>query len=1185
MPVITIREREATTGGFKAELSFDQTGSYPITVTKPFSGQEEELLEWYFEEHLRFPFVEGTKAAAAAESVTRYGETLFKQVFADTEAFVHYRQATQEGLEGARVEIIGSPEFHALHWESMKDPKLEDAFALRSTMVRKNSTPQIIAADARPSPTINLLIVTARPGGKRDVGYRTISRPLVGALRKAGVRVQIDILRPGTYEALSDHLEGITAQQGKGFYHVIHFDVHGAVLDYEEFKKGAETNRLVYQSRFGRDDIEPYAGLKAFLFLEGEADDQADPVEASELAALLIRHQVPITILNACQSGKQIGASETSLGSRLMQAGAQMVLAMGYSVTVTAAELMMTALYEQLFAGREMAVAIRLARQELRNRKGRRAYFNQIIDLEDWLLPVVYENREIKLATREFTPEEQAAYYERQSASYPFPQPAYGFHGRDLDILEIEKRLLKKRNLLLLRGMGGAGKTTLLNHLGAWWQTTGFVDRVFYFGYDERAWTRQQIIDDIAKKLMKPVEYAGFQPMSLDAQQKMLTEKLRARRHLLILDNLESITGSHLAIKNILPEEEREALRGFLQDLADGRTIALLGSRGGEQWLSRGTFEDNVYDVPGLDAEAASAMAEKILERFDVKAYRKEADFEKLLKLLDGYPLAMEVVFANLKRQKPGEVLAALQAGDVALDRGDTEKKTESILRCIDYSHSNLSVEAQGLLMCLAPFSLVFNTQWIEPYTEQLRQQPALAHLPFDRWGEVLQEAANWGLVSPDPEQPVYLRLQPIFPYFLRAQLNAPEQKEIRQAVETAFRQHYDELGRGIAALFDSKEAKEKQIGFVLASLEYENLATALNLALKAQVSIWNPYVALSFYIDATKDHRRGLALGETVLARLESYTADKLTERLGAEFVGILGDIADSQLSLSQYSIAETSYQKVLSLIEGLTVLDRKGKDILAATIYHGLGMIAEARRMWEDAEKYYHQTLQLLIEHNERSAQARTYNQLGTIAKEQQQWEKAEKYLEQTLLIFSENDDRYEQARVLHNLGIIKQRQEQGEKAEMYYNQALRILDEYDRYEQAKIYNQLGNMAQEQKQWKKAEMYYQEALKIKIEYNDLYSQFFTYHSLGALAAQQQQWLQARDYYLKALSIIVKFEDEHKRVATLFNLARLWHESGDAGLPVAVAGVLKISPEEAEELMRGMKPADESSEEETGSE
>jgi CHAT domain-containing protein len=58
-------------------------------------------------------------------------------------------------------------------------------------------------------------------------------------------------------------------------------------------------------------------------------------------------------VLNACQSGKQVGVRETSLGSPLLKAGVLTALAMGYSVTVTAAELMMQTLYAELFAGRD----------------------------------------------------------------------------------------------------------------------------------------------------------------------------------------------------------------------------------------------------------------------------------------------------------------------------------------------------------------------------------------------------------------------------------------------------------------------------------------------------------------------------------------------------------------------------------------------------------------------------------------------------------------------------------------------------------------------------------------------------------------------------------------------------------------------------------------------------------------
>src|SRR5207245_93886 len=101
----------------------------------------------------------------------------------------------------------------------------------------------------------------------------------------------------------------------------------GALLPYETVEAEHAGSRFVFQGRYGRPDLQPYEGLKAFLFLDGPELGQADPVEAGELANLLLTAQVPVVILNACQSGKQVGVSETSLGSRLMQAGVQTVLA------------------------------------------------------------------------------------------------------------------------------------------------------------------------------------------------------------------------------------------------------------------------------------------------------------------------------------------------------------------------------------------------------------------------------------------------------------------------------------------------------------------------------------------------------------------------------------------------------------------------------------------------------------------------------------------------------------------------------------------------------------------------------------------------------------------------------------------------------------------------------------------
>src|SRR2546423_9205745 len=341
-------EQPDEAGNWQGVVRINNGPENHITISNPSASEEEKELAWYFEEPLAFPFTGKVRASNAATSITTYGERVYTQVVGESgKVGFAYGAAVQAGLSDVQIEIEGWPAFHALHWEALKDPELPEPLVLQATMVRKNIVPSSIQSQVRPSSTINLLIVTARTLGKRDVGYRTISRPLVEGLRKTGVPIQIDILRPGTYRSLVNHLNDVTAKHGEGYYHVIHFDVHGAILTYEDLQKGHQANRFVFNQRFARADIQSYPDVKAFLsFASEQAQNQSDLVEASELAALLLKHHVPITILNACQSGMQIGASETSLGSQLMRAGVQLVLAMGYSVTVSAAELLMRTLYQ-----------------------------------------------------------------------------------------------------------------------------------------------------------------------------------------------------------------------------------------------------------------------------------------------------------------------------------------------------------------------------------------------------------------------------------------------------------------------------------------------------------------------------------------------------------------------------------------------------------------------------------------------------------------------------------------------------------------------------------------------------------------------------------------------------------------------------------------------------------------------
>ena len=91
------------------------------------------------------------------------------------------------------------------------------------------------------------------------------------------------------------------------------------------------------------------------------------PVEASELAQLLLTKQIPVCMLNACQSAKQISqrGDTTSFGSKLMEAGIQTVLAMSYSITVSAAKLLMAEVYTQLFDRKSLTEAVSWGRRQL----------------------------------------------------------------------------------------------------------------------------------------------------------------------------------------------------------------------------------------------------------------------------------------------------------------------------------------------------------------------------------------------------------------------------------------------------------------------------------------------------------------------------------------------------------------------------------------------------------------------------------------------------------------------------------------------------------------------------------------------------------------------------------------------------------------------------------------------------
>jgi tetratricopeptide (TPR) repeat protein len=1165
-------------GAFRVRVSFGDRAEYEVQVVDPTGTADpaeldgEKLLAWYFEQHLRYPFLDKDRERQAVAQIATYGEALFAQVLSGKkEVYADYRKLRDRGLDGCRIEISGSAALHRLHWEALRDPDLSVPLAMRLPVTRRVTGLGSKFDPPGGRPTLNVLVVTARPDGPRDVGYRTVSRPLLAKLRTAALPVTVDLVRPGTWEALRAHLREATEARGSGWYHVVHFDLHGAFEDYAALEEGRRADRLL----FGPGVVAPFEGKQGFVFFETDQVGQAGPVAAGDVAALLAEHRVPVAVLNACQSAMQT-ASEAGLAQRLAEAGVPVALGMAYSVTVSAAEQAMPVLYGKITAGADLTTAVQAARRDLHDRKARRAYFGQELDLADWMLPVLFAQYPLQLQLRSMTAAEHAEFLEEAAAVGEEPSTEYGFVGRDLDIQAIEHRILggPDSNMLLVQGMAGAGKSTLLAHLAWWWPRTGLVNRVFRFSYEDRAWTAGQIIRDIRAQLLSPAQHAQADTMSEAAQAEQVAGLLRATRHLLILDNTESITDAPAAIPHALNPAEQRSLKNLLTRLRGGRTLVLLGSRENETWLGTGAMGPGVYPLPGLDPQAASDLVERILKRHHATGHRDDTAerdaLNELVTLLGGYPLPLTVVLPVLALARPSAVLEELKAGN------ETADPAGLIRHAVEYSHGKLNPALQTSLQLLAPFTAVIATgQFLENYHDLLLQDPAFQALGTIDLAAALDQAVAVGLAAPHPGLSYLVQVQPVLPWFLRSRL--ADQPALKAATSRAHYRQYCRIANELRyMLAKSDNPQDRANGQAAARAEYANLTTALAHGLRTGEPIAELIRMLDVYLDqaeqhdtrrqlldsaiavypeaATQDQQRELALLHSLAcasalaqhrlddARTHQKTALLLQEASGdrqqqSRTYRLLGRVAEGQ---RRYDEAEASYRQALDIS-----LEFGDRDSAAAT-YHHLGMLAEGQRRYDEAEASYRQALDIFLEFGDRNSAAATYHHLGTVAAELGRDDEAEASYQKSLDIKLDFGDRHRAVGTYFELGKIAQKQHRYDEAEASYRQALDSCLEFgDRHRAALAFAALGTIAQKQHRYDEAEASYQQALDRYRQSDDRHAMADIYHNFGAAAQEQHRYDEAEASYQQALDIYLEFGDRHSAAGTHHELGTVAEKQG----------------------------------------
>lgn len=674
-------------------------------------------MRWVLEEHPTHHPFESYKSRAASKELWGYSASLADQLklhevltYSHPENIVRKRSLTGhssksstgsdtqdtrrrwyvdiEGYSGGVAESM----IHGLHWEALEHPEIWSSHLRPCLIVRRKVLSRDLLTHgpiiAIRSQTFRILLVVPHPlhqGAPRRKGGRPIAKPLVdiiGRLSKgtagATIPIQLEIVRPGSWKSLQDHLK----MRGRGYFHLVHFAVHGKAIN----------------DQVGKQD------LVSLAFVSDHSLRKRSWRPATQVSALLSTYGVKLVVMNASRSAKASGACEANIAETFVRDGVRAVIAFPYKVLNSGTEIFMSTFYQCLLTGSwDFAIALSEARRAMMEVQLREGSFGIKVSIEDWIVPVLYHNggTEVSVAGDDIggygTPGKNdlrgifSKFHGLLQANCPDPKllvtrtegrrqaslissgtlPQGEIVGRDGDIFSMEGML--DTSILRVVGPPGIGKSTLVLHLCWWWKTTSLVQDTSYFDWHEKPYLNvEMIVRELYLSLFplgaergsaqrstrgrSPVRGVLLQNWSRprsptpppgeaeifpdDWFQKTLS-RLRETPYLIVFDSLES---SDATVKH--NERLKREMNEFLESLQGGKAVVLVVSNKHECWLNDSTVKFRTYHLMRLEAGYAIEFAGRVINRYggDLRRFwgaENKKYLHKLMKMSEMNPLAM----------------------------------------------------------------------------------------------------------------------------------------------------------------------------------------------------------------------------------------------------------------------------------------------------------------------------------------------------------------------------------------------------------------------------------------------------------------------------------------------------------------------------------------------------------------
>ncbi len=843
--------------GYSAKWIDPASGeSSPFALTPPLEKDDADQLRWYLEAYYQFPGAgDRVKAQGVEEKLKGWGKALFDSAFGTVEGTNVYRNMLDAVSAGQNVLItLGAtdPEVLVQPWEMMRDTK--GVLALRGVTLRRQLQGAKPGARFNFALPLRILLIVSRPV---DVGFidpRNSIPPVLEACEALGGQGELEFCDPPTLPRLEQMIS--QARKDKRPYHIVHFDGHGTYL--------------------------PKTGIGALVFEDDEAKKHL--VRGREFGDIMARLDVPLVLLEACR-GADLSDKPVfgSLAPALLDSGVGSVVAFSHSVHIQAAKIFVERFYQELTGGQSVGFAVQEARGALLAQPKRFLHLGldaETVEIQDWFIPQLYQ---VGIDPVLLGKSEGHTSVQRSSSTvglqgFP-PEPMYHFHGRVLELLEIE-RAFRRHNGVVLSGMGGMGKTALSREAAAWWLRTGRFDKAVFISFEQKAGATRAV-----QLIGNALEGDNFSRRLDDdrpeGQWQTAVRLFHEQKALVVWDNFEST----LAIYNapaLTPHPSPEGSQGegeltsyspaecaeiqrLYRDLTAGKPASrLLVTCRPQQTGLPGIKE---YALEGLKRPDSLHLLAAALDVKGIKTERagyERHEMDKLLDLLADHPLSVELIAPHLKDLTPRQICADFGALLEKFTNADaSESRNRGLRASLEFSRQHLSQPAQALLPWLAWFEGGVFEQFLLDF----------ANLTPDTWHLArieLEATALLKVETLDQFNSPYLRFHPTLAYAARAD-EVPD--------PAAAGERFIEVYLQVMGLADHfLRGQQPAAGMALMAREEANFRRALGAAaargLRSEIS--NLADTLQRYLQSAGRNRERDALTEWVRARLPDEVLDE---------------------------------------------------------------------------------------------------------------------------------------------------------------------------------------------------------------------------------------------------------------------------------------------------------------------